>query len=390
MAITFNADTTNGAVITSDTSGEIELQANGVTKAKVTTNGLQDANGNSLRGGMYRNLIINGDMRIDQRNAGASKTFNASGADNGYALDRYYITNNTDGTATVQQVSDAPSSFSHSLKYTITASDASLGATQQGLVRQNIEANNITQLDYGTANAKTITISFWVKSSVTGTYSVSINNSTYTYGYIKEYTILSANTWEKKSITISGATAGTWNTTGNIHGLALHFGLGTGSDFIGTPNSWFSGFAYGTSSTTNLFATNGATWQITGVQLEVGEGASDFEFLPYDVQLQRCQRYYFQYAGDTAYRFSTGYVQATTLSWHVVYHTVTMRSGPTVSYANFEVRDPTARAISSLVVNQIGPNEIYILATITGGVAGNGCQFRAYADGAYMKFDAEL
>ena len=294
MASTINADTSNGVIITPDTSGEIELQANGVTKAKVTANGLQDANGNSLRGGMYRNLIINGDMRIDQRNAGSSVTLPSN--TNYYTIDRFAFTINQASKMSAQQVTDAPTGFVNSLKVT-TTSAYTVTASDYFSVRQDIEGQNISHLDWGSSNAKTVTLSFYVKSSLTGTFGGSLKNSAGTKAYPYTYTIDSANTWERKTITIEGETTGTWLTT-NGRGIMVYFGLGVGSTFSGTSGSWASSNYLSATGATSVVGTAGATWQITGVQLEVGEGASDFEFLPYDVQLARCERYFQIFKGS--------------------------------------------------------------------------------------------
>jgi len=284
MASTINADTTNGVVVTSDTSGEIELQSAGVTKAKVTANGLQDANGNSLRGGMYRNLIINGDMRIDQRNAGGAVT-----AGNAYPVDRWYISNTANGSYSAQQVSDTPVGFSSSLKVTVTAAQtANIGNLAPV---QIIEGNNISHLDWGTSDAKSVTLSFWVRSSLTGTFGGSLRNSSSNRSYPFTYTISVADTWEYKTITIAGDTSGTWLTTNGV-GIRVRFSLYAVASSLQSAGTWYAGSATGATGQTQLASTNGATFYITGVQLEVGEGASDFEFLPYDVQLARCQRYF--------------------------------------------------------------------------------------------------
>jgi len=300
MATTINANNTDGVVITPDTSGELELQANGVTKAKVTANGLQDANGNSLRGGMYRNLIINGDMRIDQRYAGASSG-NISAGTTTYTLDRWSLfLGNTSAVATIQQDSSAPADFTNSLKISVTTADSSVDSEDRSRLNQRIEGYNFANLNYGSSNAKTLTLSFWVKSNITGTFSVVFYNGPNNRSFLKNYTINSANTWEKKTITITGDTTGTWLTT-NGTGLNLSFNLMAGTNQQNTENIWQAvGGPYGTSSQANLFSSTSNTFYITGVQLEVGEGASDFEHLPYDVQLQRCMRYYQLIKGGVA------------------------------------------------------------------------------------------
>ena len=286
MVATINADTTNGVVITSDTSGEIALQANGVTKAKVTANGLQDANGASLRGGSFRNLVINGDMRIDQRNAGSAITSHA-----GFAVDRYKLLTTAGGSVSLQQSTDAPEDASYSLKFTVvTGATPSSGVTG---ITQSIEGNNVAHLKLGTANAKTVTLSFWVKASVTGTYSMSLMNGAVNRFYIHEYTINAANTWEKKTVTLTGDTTGTW-ATNNTTGFRIDWNLGSDAAYYSsTLDTWFGGsYTIGSTNDNNLLTNTGATWQVSLVQLEVGSGASDFEFLPYDVQLARCQRYF--------------------------------------------------------------------------------------------------
>jgi len=328
MAITFNADTTNGAVITSDTSGEIELQANGVTKAKVTANGLQDANGNSLRGGSFRNLIINGDMKIDQRNAGSAVT------SSGYTVDRFRVQNSTDGAFSVVQDTDVPSGqgFINSLKYTVTTADTSLTTTQNTAIVQEIEGVNTTHLELGTANAKTFTISFWVKSSLTGTFGGALRNQGNTKGYVYTYNVNSANTWEKKTITIAGDTSGTWNTSTGI-GIAVVFALGCGPDLSDTANTWYGANKISATGAVELIGTLNATWQITGVQLEVGEGASDFEFLPYDVQLQRCQRYFeiMGSSGSTNNAYAVCAVITSTNTQGVIWFKTEKRATPTIT-----------------------------------------------------------
>jgi hypothetical protein len=236
----------------------------------------------------FKNRIINGGMVIDQRNAGASVTV-GTGA---FSVDRFRSVEVTDGTATAQQSSIAPAGFSNSLLYTVTGTDASLGSTQYASVEQRIEGFNIADLGWGTASAKDVTISFWVRSSVTGTYCVGLYNSSGARSYTAEYTISSANTWEQKTITVVGDTTGTWLTTNGI-GVLVSFTLAVGSSYQQTAGSWGStSFAIGTSNQINLMATNGATFYITGVQLERGSTASSFEYRPYGTELALCQRYY--------------------------------------------------------------------------------------------------
>ena len=228
-----------------------------------------------------RNRIINGAMTIDQRNAGAAVTLGASGS---FPVDRWKSHEDTDGSATAQQVSDAPAGFSNSIKVTVTSTDASLTGLQYFDVRQQIEGYNIADLSFGTAAAKAVTISFWVKSSVTGTYGGGISNGAFNRSYPFTYSISAADTWEYKTITISGDTSGTWTTT-NGTGMYLFFNLGSGPDYAGTAGQWNAAGDLAATGTTNLIATNGATFYITGVQLEAGDTATPFEHRSFGQEL---------------------------------------------------------------------------------------------------------
>jgi len=234
-----------------------------------------------------KNRIINGDMRIDQRNAGVSVTVTA----NTYTLDRWFaISPTVSSKYSVIQSSTAPSNFTNSLLIT-SLSAYTLGASDRCTIAQIIEGNMLADLGWGTSSAKTITISFQVRSSLTGTFGGAVQNNTVTRSYPFTYTINSANTWETKTITISGDTTGTWET-GTSAGIQLHFGIGVGSTYSGTADAWASADYRSASSVTNILGTSGATFYITGVQLEVGDTATPFEVMPYDMQLARCQRYY--------------------------------------------------------------------------------------------------
>ena len=246
----------------------------------------------------FKSRIINGAMVIDQRNAGASVVAPTAG---GYTLDRWFAEENTDGAATIQQISDAPTGFSNSLSFTVTTADASLGATQGCEILQNIEGFNTFDLAFGTASASTITLSFWVKSSLTGTFGGALRNSAYSRSYPYTYTISSANTWEYKTVTIAGDTSGTWIGATNGVGLRVGFGLGIGSTFSGTAGAWAgSNFASATGAT-NVMGTLSATWQVTGVQLEKGSTATSFDYRPIGTELALCQRYFWKtFAAATA------------------------------------------------------------------------------------------
>jgi hypothetical protein len=235
----------------------------------------------------FKNRIINGEMDIDQRNGGAAVTADT------YCPDRWRVEEVTDGAFSAQQVADAPAGFVNCLKWTVTTADASLGATQYANVRQGIEGFNVADLGWGTANAQTVTLSFWVKSSLTGTFGGAFGNSAFNRSYPFTYTILVANTWEYKTVTVAGDTSGTWEKT-NSAGIQLNFGLGVGSTYSGTAGAWAASGLISATGAVNVMGTLSATWQITGVQLEKGSTATSFDYRPYGTELALCQRYFFK------------------------------------------------------------------------------------------------
>jgi len=263
-----------------------------------------DSSGNATFAGtpvpnssFLRNRIINGDMRIDQRNAGASVTCNNNQA---YAVDRFYGEDNSDGVFTVQRVADAPTGFINSLKATITTADSSLAATQFAAICQQIEGYNFSDLGFGAAGAQTFTLSFWVKSSLTGAFGGSFRNSSDGRCYPFSYSISVANTWEYKTLTVIGDTTGTWVTDNGI-GLKVWWSLGAGSTYSGTAGAWTSSLIITPTGAVSVIGTLNATFQITGVQLEVGTAATPFERRQYGQELALCQRYYFKtFAQGTA------------------------------------------------------------------------------------------
>jgi hypothetical protein len=284
-----------------------------------------------------KNRIINGAMVIDQRNAGASVT-NTSAFP--YTLDRWQCGGSQNSKFTVQQSSTAPAGFVNSALVT-SSSAYTVGASEYFLFQQAIEGYNIADLGWGTANAKTVTLSFQVRSSLTGTFGGSITNSANDRSYPFTYTISSANTWTSISITIAGDTSGTWLTTNGV-GLSIRFSLGTGSTYSGTAGSWAGTFYASATGATSVVGTNGATFYITGVQLEVGTSATGYEYRQYGTELNLCQRYYSKLqndgsGADTA--LSLGMQTSTTTASYVVNYPVTMRSEPTVSSASISAGD---------------------------------------------------
>jgi hypothetical protein len=235
----------------------------------------------------FKNRIINGAMMIDQRNAGASVSVTSLV----YTLDRWSgWCNNGSANATVAQSSTAPAGFVNSLLFT-NVTGVTVGSSDRAQLAQNIEGLNVADLGWGTANAQPVTLSFWVRSSLTGTFGGSLANNAADRSYPFSYTISAANTWEQKSITIAGDTTGTWLTTNGV-GIRLDFDLGCGSSLKGTAGSWASADYRGATGSVNLTATSGATFYITGVQLEKGSTATSFDYRPYSAELAMCQRYY--------------------------------------------------------------------------------------------------
>jgi hypothetical protein len=268
----------------------------------------------------FRNRIINGDMRIDQRNAGASVT----PTDGQYTVDRWQAKLSQASKYSVQQSTTAPSGFSNSVVVT-SLSAYSIGSSDAFSFRQAIEGLNFSDLGWGTANAKTITLSFWVRSSLIGTFGGSFFNSAANRSYPFTYSISVADTWEQKSVTVVGDTSGTWLTTNGV-GVYVVFGLGVGSTLSGTAGSWSGNLYISATGATSVVGTNGATFYITGVQLEVGSVATEFERRPYGTELQLCQRYY-EIGGYGA----TAIANDSTQFWSLHTFKVTKRALPTAS-----------------------------------------------------------
>jgi hypothetical protein len=338
----------------------------------------------------FKNRIINGAMVIDQRNAGASVTPNGT-----YTLDRWYAVNSQTGKFSVQQVTDAPTGFANSLKIT-SLSAYSITSGDYFDIAQSIEGFNIADLGWGTASAKTVTLSFWTKSSLTGTFGGVIRNASYDYNYPFTYTISSANTWEYKTVTITGATSGTWLTTNGI-GASVWFGLGVGSTYSGTAGAW--GTLVGASSATgavSVVGTSGATFYLTGVQLEKGSTATSFDYRPYSAELAMCQRYYQQitYAGSTI-----NYLSGTAYDTFSIYDTtvytlpVTMRSAPTFSTAGtFLLADGLGNnpAITTLTIGSMSMANSFKVVVVSSGLTTGRTYYLISTASSALKISAEL
>jgi hypothetical protein len=237
----------------------------------------------------FKNRIINGAMVIDQRNAGASVT----PTDTSYSLDRWSFRLSQASKFTTQQNAGSvtpPAGYTNYLGVT-SSSAYSVVSTDFFTLVQYIEGYNVADLGWGTANAQTVTLSFWVRSSLTGTFGGSFNSTNNGRSYPFTYTISSANTWEQKTVTIAGDTSGTWETT-NTRGMGVRFNLGAGSTYSGTANTWASASYFAPTGAVSVVGTSGATFYITGVQLEKNTGATGFDVRPYGTELMLCQRYY--------------------------------------------------------------------------------------------------
>jgi len=317
-----------------------------------------------------RNLIINGDMRIAQRGTSATGLTSYGY----YTIDRMFA-NFSLGAWTMSQDTDVPTGqgFANSLKANCTTS-ASLSASSQVGIETRIEGQNLQQLSYGTANAKTTTFSFWVKSNKTGTYTTECFILDDTRSISNTFTISSANTWEKKTITIVGDTVGVIDNDNGL-GMLLKIWLSAGSDWTsGTLNTSWSTRTNAnvvSSSNVNLADSTSNYINITGVQLETGTTATDFENLQYTTQLQLCQRYCYVLGGETSYQWlSTGPSQAPNYMTGFVFPPVTMRAGPTLSYGTLSHyrawHSNSWGEAASISLNQSGASSIGVDVQKTG------------------------
>jgi hypothetical protein len=327
----------------------------------------------------FKNRIINGDMRIDQRNAGASVTPTTSGT---YLLDRWKQFQSAASKFSVQQSSVAPAGFSNSMLVTSLAA-TSLSATDFYVLDQIIEGFNVADLKWGTANAVPITLSFWVRSSLTGTFGGALTNSAANRSYPFTYSISAANTFEYKTITITGDTSGTWLTS-NGAGIQVEIGLGVGTTYSGTAGAWAaSGFIGSATGATSVVGTNGATFYITGVQLEKGSTATSFDYLDYGRSLIQCQRYLPAVTFDTGTAgtsaVASGFAYLTTGAIITVPFSVKPRTAPngiTVSNTgSFSVLNSSGGLLTATAItaNSGSDSAANITVTVASGLtAGNG------------------
>ena len=358
--------------------------------ATSTTGGILGA-GNATG---FKNRIINGAMMIDQRNNGSSITPTSNGT---YGVDRFRLDFSQASKFSMQQNQGSVTPPAGFINYqgltSLSAYSSSSG--DYFLFRQPIEGLNIADLGWGTANAKTVTLSFQVYSSVTGTHSGSLCNSAQNRSYPFTFTVSSANTWTTISVTIAGDTTGTWLTT-NGTGIWVNWNMGCGSTYLGTAGSWGASAYFGATGSVSLVGTNGATFYITGVQLEVGPSASSFEVRDYGRELIMCQRYYAKLNNDgsgNAVSLGFGVQPSTTQAIVYVKYPVTMRTEPTCSIYQTSVSDLTTFDQSATLQTLYAGYSSASVAVTTSAV---GAQFRPAAlvinanQAGYLDLSAEL
>ena len=348
----------------------------------------------------FRNLIINSDMSIAQRSTSVS---GITGSTFGYfTVDRWRIGVDNLGTWTMSQDTDVPTGqgFAKSLKLDCTTADASPSASDALFLNTNFEGQMLQYLKKGTSNAESLTLSFWVKSNKTGTYTISLDDNDNNRNIVGTYVINSANTWEKKTLTFAGDTTGAFDND-NQNSLRFYFWLGVGSNYnSGTlATSWENTVTANlvSSSNVNLADSTSNYINITGVQLEAGTTASAFEFLPYEINLQRCMRYYWVLAKGiihigTMTQYSAADARVTG------YYIVPMRTKPSLDqvsgtdYYRF-YRNGTYDRLDDFIFNTNYTNEyVYQIynATDISGTGGQAGWVQGFNSNVYIAFDAEL
>jgi len=391
---TLTLPASTGTAVVADGSGNASISGNLTVSGNITTSGNETVTGTVVMGSSFlRNRIINGDMRIDQRNAGASVT-NTAG--NTFSVDRWGTNGSQASKFTAQRNAGSvtpPAGFPNYLG--ITSSSAyTVGSSEAFYIYQGVEGFNTSDFDWGSASAKTVTLSFWVRSSLTGAFGGSLFNNAANYSYPFSYTISAANTWEQKTITVTGPTAGTW-TTDNTAGIWLSFNLGAGSTLLGTANTWSGTFYRAPTGSTSVVGTNGATWYVTGVQLEQGSVATPFERRQYGQELALCQRYFARLGSLSGnyVGFGAGICDTTSIGFIYIKYPVTMRGTPTLSQSNTAVYSTTvAFATSSIGTTYYGGDSLAANINVTGTMtAGRGATLVGNNNAsAYVDLSAEL
>jgi len=385
--------TVSDGTVTTAKLADSSVTAAKITDATITAAKL--ASGTVQNQSAFKNIIINGDMSIAQRGTSESGV----GASDVYLIDRFQLDVNATPSArfTMSQDTDVPTGqgFSKSLKLDCTTAQTSYSSSQLIAVVQRIEGQNLQYLKYGTSSAQSLTLSFWVKSNKTGTYTLELDQAGNGKDYSQTYTISSANTWEKKTLTFDGDTA-TALANDNTEELEVNFWLAASSDFTsGTLNtSWNSTVNANrvSPSQVNIADSTANEWYITGVQLEVGSAASDFEFLPVDVNLNRCMRYYNEInEANNSTTFIAGAHDGTNGTAICPYvFPVSMRAAPTVSYTGtFNCYVASAGTNKSDLGIQTGTRGLRTLASSVTGANGYAVHID-FASGAKIHLSAEL
>jgi hypothetical protein len=340
-----------------------------------------------------KNKIINGDMVIDQRSS-ASSPVSITGSSL-YSVDRFRAFSTSPAVYSIGQDSSAPAGFSKSLKATITTIDSSVTGTDQAGIAQNIEGSNMSELQWGTASAKTITLSFWVRSSLTGTFGGGIRNIANTRSYPFSYTISVADTWEKKTITIAGETTGTWLYDSTSF-CSVVWSLGAGTDRAGTAGAWNTNNNIGVTGQVQVVGTLNATFFLSGVQFEIGNVATAFQTATGTVQgeLAACQRYYWR---RTALQYlGAGHAKTATNGDFVIQYPVQMRIAPSLSTnsgSNYFAFDTAAGlGQANTIGNFFDVSTLTTLGRITssGFTAGQGGVAQINNASGYLEASAEL
>jgi len=346
-------------------------------------------NDSSLQGAaaspyVLKNRIINGDMGINQRG------FSGTAVDATYSLDRYRTTSTQASKFTIAQSSTAPANFINSMLITSSSAYTPI-STDEFVIAQNIEGLNVADLGWGTANAKTVTLSFWVRSSLTGTFGGCLSNNGYDRCYVFSYSISAANTWEQKTVTIIGDTSGTWLTTNGV-GIRTRFTVGAGSSYKGAAGAWSSSFYDTVTGAVDVISTNGATFYITGVQLELGSSATPFERRLYNQELANCQRYLPAFGGSAG-ALAAGFCSSTIYGFANVVFPVTTRTAPTgitvpnVTYWSVYGAGATAYAATAATFSTASTTSSSIYFTVASGLgAGQGTIVTANNASAQLLF----
>jgi hypothetical protein len=389
-----------GTGTTSSTGSGAVVLATSPTITTPTINQINTSVANTSLGAgnasIMKNRIINGAVTISQRNGSSATTIPAY--TNTYGPDRWYgasqpvgskysiAQGNTGGAALAAGFVNCLNVVSLSA-YSITSGDIHT-------VCQRVEGYNTADLQWGTANAKTVTLSFWAYSSITGTWAGVITDSANAYTYPFTYTISSASTWEYKTITIAGPTSGTWSTTTGI-GLNLCFSVGVGSSFTGTANAWTSAAnTFGVTGANSLLGTNGAQLSFTGVQLEVGSNATGFEYRQYGTELSLCQRYYYvNVSGAADLVICPSYYLNSSNVGGIISYPVTMRTTPSlVATSGSNYYQTSSQTGLTSLSNAYGTNQTMLVFNNTqaSGTAGYAGHLRTQNASASVAFSAEL